>query len=74
MWLFELKPLFTVNQLERLSNISDNAGQVVLAVVVLTPMISGIEKVNVFVILSGVVVTIFCWLLSVWFAGKGELK
>ena len=37
-------PEFTTAQLERLANIFDNAGQVFLAVMVLTPVVQGIDK------------------------------
>ena len=66
------KPAFTIGQMSRLSNIFDNAGQVILGVVVLSPIISGFDKTNIIVVLSGMVVMIFCWSLSVWLARKGE--
>ena len=66
------KPVFTIEQLNRLSNIFDNAGQVILGVVVLSPIISAFDKSNTIVVLSGIVVMIFCWWLSIWFARKGE--
>lgn len=74
-WIFFIKnPVLTVNQINRLSNVFDNAGQVVLGVVVLSPIISGFDRVNLLVIVLGIAFTIFCWLTSIWFSGKGEIK
>jgi len=70
--LIKRKLYFTLTQIERLSNIFDNAGQVILGIAVLSPFITGIEKINLFVILSGIVGTISCWLLSLFFAGRKE--
>ena len=69
---FVKEPVLSSAQLERLSNIFDNAGQVVLGVAVLSPIVVGFDKVNWFVVVSGVIVTIACWLMSLWFAKKGE--
>lgn len=74
IWLVRLKPILTINQFERLSNIFDNAGQVIFGVVVLSPVISGFDRMNWFVILSGIVGVLFCWLASLWIAGKGEKR
>lgn len=71
-FLFVRQPVFTIGQFNRLSNIFDNAGQVVFAVVVLAPVASGFDKINWFVIASGVVGIIFSWMASIWFARKGE--
>lgn len=64
--------VFDENQFGRVSNIFDNAGQVVLGIAVLSPVIVGFAEVNKFVIISGIVVTIFCWLVSIWLARKGN--
>lgn len=73
-----LKPILTVAQLQRLSNIFDNAGQVIFGVVVLSPFISALfskfDITNMFVVLSGIVGSTLCWFASVWLAGKGEEK
>jgi len=66
------KPVLTVEQIKRLSNIFDNSGQVVLGIAVLSPIISGIDAVNFYVVISGIVGTIACWGLSLLFARKGE--
>lgn len=67
-----LKPLLIIKQFERLSNIFDNAGQVVFGVVVLSPLITGSEKVNWYVIIFGLIAVILCWATSVWLSKKGE--
>lgn len=65
------KPVFTTNQFERLSNIFDNAGQVIFGVVVLSPLIAGLKQVNWLVEICGIIVTIASWLISVRLARKG---
>lgn len=72
-WLFTHEPVFTVEQFDRLSNIFDNAGQVVFGVVVLSPIISGFEKVNWLVIIFGIMIVALCWIMSIWFAKKGKI-
>ena len=69
--IFNRRPVFTEIQFERLSNIFDNAGQVIFAVAVLTPLISGFDKVNVWVVISGIVVTLSLWGSSVLLSKKG---
>lgn len=69
-WLNFRKPVLTATQIQRLSNIFDNAGQVVFGVVVLSPIISGLATINWFVILSGIMGVLFCWFASLWFARK----
>jgi hypothetical protein len=62
------KSVLTSSQLERLSNIFDNAGQVVFGIVVLSPLIGGIDRINMLVIVSGVIVMLLLWTVSVWLA------
>lgn len=69
--LVQVKPILTANQLDRLSNIFDNAGQVVFGVVVLSPVIAGFDTINWAVILSGIIGVIFCWWASLWVIKKG---
>lgn len=64
-WLVKLKPVLNTNQLNRLSNIFDNAGQVFFGVVVLSPLIQGIDKVNPLVLTSGIVAVLICWITSI---------
>lgn len=70
--LLRLKPILTLNQIDRLSNIFDNAGQVVFGIAVLSPIISGFYKINWLVILSGIMGVMFCWTASLWVVRKGE--
>lgn len=65
-------PQFTDSQFNRLANIFDNAGQVVLGVAVLSPLIGGFNNISYRVVISGVIVIIFCWLASIWLAKKGD--
>lgn len=71
-WLYSLKPVLTAGQIQRLSNIFDNAGQVVLAVMVLSPIVGGFDKINPLVLLSGIVLVGICWVMSVVLARKAE--
>ncbi len=66
------KPVLTTEQFERLSNIFDNAGQIVFGAGVFTPVLSGIDKVNIYILLSCIVGVLFCWFLSVWLAKRGK--
>ena len=65
------KPVFTPAQIERFSNIFDNAGQVFLGVLVLTPIVQGIDKTNIVVIISGRLYVLSCWIFSIILAQKG---
>lgn len=71
-WLNKLKPIFTVKQFERLSNIFDNAGQGILVVTVLSPLVVGFDKANYIIVVSGIIVVLASWLCSVWLARKSE--
>lgn len=67
------EPRLTKSQLSRLSNITDNAGQVVLAVIVLGKTFTGgLDKSDWPVVVSGIVGTAILWLFSLWFAKKGD--
>lgn len=70
-WLDSLPSVLTASQIVRLSNIFDNAGQVVLAVVALSPIIGGVDKVNAPMLLWGLLSVCLCWLVSIWLARKG---
>lgn len=60
------------SQLDRLSEFMANLGLVLLASV-LAPLISGVDGLNPFMVTSGLVVTIFCLLLSLYLL-KGAKK
>jgi len=65
-------PVFTIRQFDRLSNIFDNAGQVIFGVAVLSPVITGVDKVNILVVILSIVTVFLCWVASVWLAKRGE--
>jgi len=71
--LFLIKqPVFTLSQFDRLSNIFDNAGQVIFGVAVLSPIISGFDKTNILVIALGMLGILGCWIVSIWLAKRSE--
>ena len=72
--LFRLhrKPILTRSQIERLSNIFDNAGQVALGAGVVAPLFAGIDKVDIGSVVSGIVLVSLCWLLSLWLAKRKD--
>ena len=63
---------FTPAQIERFSNIFDNAGQVFLAVMVLTQVVQGIDKSNVLVLVFGVIDMLLCWTVSIILAKRRD--
>ena len=63
---------FTPAQIERFANIFDNAGQVFLAVMVLTPVVQGIDKTNSLVLVLGIIDTLLCWSVSIILAKRKE--
>jgi hypothetical protein len=63
---------FSPAQIERFANIFDNAGQVFLAVMVLTPVVQGIDKTNSLVLVLGILDTLLCWIVSVTLAKRKE--
>jgi len=68
------KPVFTPSQFERISNIFDNAGQVALGVLVFTPLVQGIDKTNIWVLLLGAFDVVFCWTISLILAKRKDLE
>lgn len=64
------KPVFTTNQLNRLSNIIDSAGRVVFGVAVVSPIVGNVDNPNLTVIILSIIVAIFLWSISVWLARK----
>jgi hypothetical protein len=63
---------FNTAQLDRLSNIFDNAGQVFLAVMVLTQIVQGIDKSNILVLIFSVVDMLLCWTVSIILARRKD--
>ena len=64
---------FTPAQIERFANIFDNAGQVFLAVMVLTPVIQGIDNSNILVLVFGIIDMLLCWGTSIILAKRKDL-
>ena len=56
---------FTPAQIERIANILDNLGQVFFAVMILTPIVQGIDKTNLGVVVLGTIDVVACWAGSV---------
>jgi hypothetical protein len=67
-----LKRELTPAQIERSANIFDNAGQVFLAVMVLTPIIQGIDNSNILVLVFGIIDMLLCWSVSIILAKRKE--
>jgi len=64
----------TSAEILRFANIFDNAGQVFFGVMVLTPLVSGLDERGAFVVLLGSVGTLGSWFFSWWLTRKvGEL-
>lgn len=57
---------FSKEELLRLANIFDNAGQVFLAGLVIAPFFSTIDFSKTFVIVLGLALTFGCWFFSWW--------
>ena len=65
--LFSLssKRELTPAQIERIANILDNLGQVLFAVMILTPVVQGIDKTNIWVLVLGTIDVVVCWAGSI---------
>ena len=63
---------FTPAQIERIENILDNLGQVFFAVLVLTPIMQGIDNINLLVLVLGIVDVVICWTGSVILAKRKD--
>ena len=62
----------TPAQTERFANILDNAGQVFLATMVLTPIVQGIDKTDRLVLVFGIIDMLLCWTVSLILANRKE--
>ena len=71
-FIFSGKKEFSPAQIERFANIFDNAGQVFLAVMVLTPIVQGIDSSSILVIILGILDTALCWGLSLILAKRKD--
>ena len=63
-WLKKIRPILTIAQLNRLSNILDNSGQVIFGIAVVSPLFSEFDKVNWIIVLFGLVTALICWIAS----------
>ena len=63
---------FTPAQIERISNIFDNLGQVLFAVMILTPVVQGFDKGNLWVVVLGTIDAIACWSGSIILARRKD--
>jgi len=67
------KPVLTSVQLDRLSNILDNLGQAFFVALVLTPIIQGIDKTNILMLVLGAIDVLACWCGSLVLARGKEV-
>ena len=70
---FPKEPVFTVEELLRFANIADNAGQIFLGVMVLTPLATGLDKTSQPMLFSGTGGTSLAWFIS-WLLTKKAVK
>jgi len=68
------KPVFIPSQIDRISNILDNAGQGFFVVLVLTSLVEGFNKINMWVLSLGIIDVIFCWAISIVLAKRKEIE
>lgn len=61
-------PILTDAQLDRLSEICADIGQVFFASMVVTPLLTKVDKLNPTVVIFGLPLSIVSWLLSVTLA------
>ena len=62
--------IFNAKQLDRISNIFDNSASIFLGATVLTPLIGDFDRISWLVVISGIVVSGVCWVVSVWVIRK----
>jgi hypothetical protein len=69
--LIEHQPVFTPEQIARISNIFDNAGQVALGGAIISQLVvPGFDIHKLIVLVCGVVTVLVCWIISIWLAKK----
>jgi uncharacterized membrane protein YcaP (DUF421 family) len=59
--------VITTAQIKRLANIFDNAGQVSLGTLVLSPTVNTQEYYTLYIVLIGTILTIMLWYFSIKF-------
>ncbi len=57
-------------QIDRLSNIFDNAGQVALGALVFSQVTGGFDNTRTLVLVYGVAIVLLCWMTSLWLSKK----
>lgn len=70
--LFQRKPFFTNKQLDRLSNILDGTGQVLLGMVVIGPLFNT-KQINIFILIFGMILIIGVWAASIFVIKRGDI-
>ena len=68
------KQAFTPSQIERISNILDNMGQVFFGVLVLAPIVQGIDKTNMWMLVLGAIDVVTCWSGSLILARRKDVE
>jgi len=68
------KPIFTPSQIDRMASILDNVGQGFFVVLVLTPLVAGIDKTNPWVLALGVFYMVVCWIASIILAKRKDIE
>jgi hypothetical protein len=68
--LLPREAILTTNQLDRIANILDNAGQVGLGIIILEPIFIN-HSINIFIIISGCIAVVGVWLVSIAIAKRG---
>jgi hypothetical protein len=72
LFFFPRRPVLTSEQFERVSNILDNMGQVFFGMLVLTPLVQGIDKTNIWLLVLVVVDVVICWAFSLLLARRKD--
>lgn len=67
------KLTFTPSQIDRIANILDNLGQVFFGVLVLTPLVEGFDKTNIWVLVLGAIDVIVCWSGSIILSRRKDI-
>ena len=67
-----MRGVLTNSQLDRLSEFTANLGLVFMASIV-APLFSGVDKVDLFMLILGVVFTLLCVVISLWLVRKLKL-
>lgn len=72
-FILPTKPILTRGQIERMSNICDGAGQVLFGIMVVSPLVSSIDKLDITIVVLGLISVLFCWAGSIYLARDKDL-